>query len=198
MTVYQIINLINGKSYVGQTVQPLSDRWYQHQKDTSHCRALNSAIKKYGKENFRILSLASCDSIEELNKQEQIFIRSLNSMAPNGYNLTTGGDSYERSEETKEKISKAKIGNKNPMFGKKLENSPQFGKKRTQETKLKQSKAKSRFKIKIVCHQNSKVYDSIREASRSLGIGASNICNMLKGKYKQCNGYTFERIRHDV
>ena len=45
------------------------------------------------------------------------------------------------SEETKQKISVAHTGEKNPMFGKTGEKSPHFGKKRTKEAKQKMSVA---------------------------------------------------------
>jgi hypothetical protein len=37
-----------------------------------------------------------------------------------------------------------------------------------------------------------KEFTSIADAARELGVGGSNIVNVCKGKYKQCNGYYFE------
>lgn len=47
ITVYMIENSVNDKKYVGQTCQNLIRRFRIHCSSTS-CRALNSAINKYG------------------------------------------------------------------------------------------------------------------------------------------------------
>lgn len=70
MTVYLITNLINGKKYVGQTIQSIKRRWDFHVCGASRCIALNSAIKKYGKENFKIESIYEAHSLEELTTKE--------------------------------------------------------------------------------------------------------------------------------
>ena len=57
--VYLIWNTVNGKRYVGQTVQPLKTRFNQH----SHTETvIGKAIRKYGKENFRYGVIKSCAS----------------------------------------------------------------------------------------------------------------------------------------
>lgn len=148
MIIYLVTNIINNKQYVGQTIQTIEKRWRCHQ---TKGHALFCAIKKYGVHNFTIEQLDIANNIEELNIKEQEWIRKLNSVAPNGYNLRLGGDSGGRhSNETKEKISKAGMGRvvsektkllkreqmsgeKNPMFGK----TPNLGKHHSEETKLK-------------------------------------------------------------
>jgi hypothetical protein len=45
---------------------------------------------------------------ELLNDREEHWIKELNTLAPHGYNLTTGGDACELSEETKTKMSAKK------------------------------------------------------------------------------------------
>ena len=51
--VYKITNLINGKFYIGQSID-INYRFYEHQigAGTAHKSAIDAAIKKYGKENF--------------------------------------------------------------------------------------------------------------------------------------------------
>jgi len=90
--VYRILNKINGKAYVGQTVQSLPDRLRHHFSDSSGCRALKSAIRKYGFENFEVQELAKAETLEQLNALEIEFIEKLGTIAPGGYNLKTGGD----------------------------------------------------------------------------------------------------------
>ena len=48
--VYLIWNMVNGKKYVGQTIQPLEKRFNAHKYADS---LLGRAIRKYGAENFR-------------------------------------------------------------------------------------------------------------------------------------------------
>ena len=75
MFVYKLTNLINGKSYVGQTIQTVEKRFKQHQ----HCKTslIGKAIRKYGAENFSIEVLAECTTQKELDELEIFFHRSL-------------------------------------------------------------------------------------------------------------------------
>ena len=133
MTIYKITNKINGKVYIGQTIRSLGERWTEHCKKTSDCSAIANAIQKYGKENFTIEVLHTANSIEELNKKESEFIANLNSMKPDGYNLTSGGLNFVRTEETKRKNSELQKGELNHNFGKKA--SPETRKKMSESRK---------------------------------------------------------------
>jgi len=96
--VYKITNKINEKSYVGQTTQSLKKRFGDHFRDTSHCAYLKGSIKKYGKENFTMecLEIVEAESNQELrtrlNDLEVKYIKENNTLCPNGYNLTSGGN----------------------------------------------------------------------------------------------------------
>lgn len=79
--------------------------------------ALAHAIRKYGPESFYIWTLAQCSSVEEMKTTEIRMITELNTRAPNGYNLTAGGDGtsgahWNLTEETRRKISEANRGRK--------------------------------------------------------------------------------------
>ena len=50
--IYSIINLKNGKIYIGQTTQGYRKRFKQHQQKTSGCPLLKKAMFKYGKDAF--------------------------------------------------------------------------------------------------------------------------------------------------
>lgn len=55
MYIYTIKNLVNGKIYVGQTIQSNAKmRWYSHQADARAGKKsyLYDSIRKYGVENF--------------------------------------------------------------------------------------------------------------------------------------------------
>lgn len=91
--IYLITNRINGKMYVGQTTTPLSYRFTNHKSDARNNRGyyLASAIRRYGEENFTISVILECNECDlNINEIEQIKL--LNTKAPNGYNLTDGGD----------------------------------------------------------------------------------------------------------
>lgn len=120
MTVYKITNLINGKMYIGQTKGPLRVRWLQHCKARSHATAVRNAIQKYGQDNFTIAPIFETVCPVILSYKEIEFIKNLNSLAPNGYNLTEGGEGSKHSDSTKKKLSEARKGALNPMFGKQL------------------------------------------------------------------------------
>lgn len=120
--IYKITNLINSKIYVGQTKQKLSKRWKAHRKDArdlalnknSHKRKsvyLARALNKHEVKNFKIEIIEEC-SMELLNEREVFWIKELNSLAPNGYNLTTGGDSPVFSQESLKKMSIERKGKK--------------------------------------------------------------------------------------
>lgn len=91
--IYKITNNINGKLYIGQTTYPLSYRYTNHLSDARNGRgyAMASAIRKYGQNNFKIELIEECDE-DQLNDLEVKYIKQYNSVAPNGYNLTHGGD----------------------------------------------------------------------------------------------------------
>lgn len=116
--VYYIVNTINGKMYVGQTIYSLKKRFYEHE----HCKKypIGKAIRKYGKENFRCGIIKSCMSKAEMDKWEKFFIIALNTKS-NGYNQTDGGEGvvgFKASPETCAKMSANRTGDKNGFFGK--------------------------------------------------------------------------------
>lgn len=83
--IYQIINQINNKSYVGQS-RNIEKRWSDH-KVSNLDYPLYRAFKKYGIENFSFLILEACE-IDELNEKEIYWIKKINPE----YNQTEGGN----------------------------------------------------------------------------------------------------------
>jgi group I intron endonuclease len=110
--IYCATNTVNGKKYVGQTVKSAARRWQFHlksAKDGSAC-ALHCAIRKYGAEVFELETIGLADTLDELNKKETYYIGRLKTLAPDGYNLTTGGEGRAFSTETLAKMSKVQMG----------------------------------------------------------------------------------------
>ncbi len=111
--IYKITCLVNGKGYVGKTRQKLNDRIRQHKNDGKHGRpGIDAAIEKYKWENFTVEILEECP-VELLSDREIFFIATLKTKAPNGYNLTDGGESclgFKHTDESRAKMSAAKKG----------------------------------------------------------------------------------------
>lgn len=91
--IYKITNKINSKSYIGQTIQNVKERFYQHCATKCSQTILNmvihKAINKYGKSNFTIEVIEEVESTN-LNDRERYWIRYYDSYN-NGYNSTKGG-----------------------------------------------------------------------------------------------------------
>lgn len=117
MIIYKIINKVNEKVYIGQTIRDIKVRWKNHCYQNSGS-ILKKAIDKYGKHNFKVKIIAKCNSIEEMNHRETYYIKLFNTLSPNGYNLNTGGNNRIPSKETRNKMSISRSGEKHPMFGK--------------------------------------------------------------------------------
>jgi group I intron endonuclease len=112
LIIYCIVNLINGKVYIGQTRQGLARRRGEHVHrfnlgERDH--KLYQAMRKYGIENFKFEVLCHCLKPEYLDEMERHFIAQYDSFN-NGYNMTCGGDSA--SVETRQKLSRALKGRK--------------------------------------------------------------------------------------
>lgn len=90
--IYCIENLIDGKKYVGQSID-IYVRWVAHKwKLNNSCHNnlhLLRAWEKYGEDNFVFVILEQCERYE-LNQKEIYWIQKLNTHKY-GYNLTDGG-----------------------------------------------------------------------------------------------------------
>jgi group I intron endonuclease len=118
--IYKITNLTTGKLYVGQAVSHILNhkryRPYGHEgrfrchiseafstkKNQSHY--LNNAIRKYGVADF-VVELIECCEISNADEREIHYIKELNSLFPNGYNLKNGGSVFTHSDESKKRVS---------------------------------------------------------------------------------------------
>jgi group I intron endonuclease len=213
--IYKITNP-KGKIYIGQSVN-IEKRWYVYK------NKINLNSKSIGIKLFRSLNKYTSDehifeiieeiSIEQLNEREIFWINHYNSINK-GLNIKEGGSRGKHnlktieiirskaigrklSKETKEKISKSKIGNKYNL-----------GRKHSDKIKQ-QEKYKNRKKGKITYERNKKIseknskpilqYDkynnfikewfSQSEASKILNIKQSSISACLNNKLKTAGKY---------
>jgi group I intron endonuclease len=142
--IYKITNKINQKSYIGFTSKTLKQRLNKHRKDAQYMNRdtiLCQAIRKYGIESFEIELLHESESLEDtLQIMENKFIieHETHCSTGKGYNMTMGGEGtighkhnettrklmsrshtgMKHLESTKNKLSKLRLGDKNPNFGK--------------------------------------------------------------------------------
>ena len=212
-TVYQHKNKINGKIYIGITSQKPEQRWGSQGCNYKSSPHFYSAIQKYGWDNFKHNILFTDLTKEQACLKEQELIKEYNSMNREfGYNSTSGGDIFTMNEETKQKISQAMIGNQNglghPCSEEKKEkiSNAQKGRKFTEEHKQKLSEAaKNRHvpcseekkqilkekshKKSVYCEELDKIFESVQECSRQLGIPATNISKLCNGRGKTLKGY---------
>lgn len=160
-SIYLVTNKINGKVYVGKTLWSISDRWLKHVKDSESKRAqcyFWRAIKKHGSGNFKVECVNTTDSEKHANWLESLYIGLTRShISKFGYNSTMGGDGVilnaeQRAAhlrkmgtpEVRARASAAKIGKKNPCFGRRGMLNPRFGMRHSEATKTRISTVKRR------------------------------------------------------
>jgi hypothetical protein len=85
-TIYKTVNLINGKYYIGaHSTHNINDDYL------GSGRAIQAAIKKYGKHNFKKSIIYICSSEEEMFLKEKEIINEQIINDINSYNMTFGG-----------------------------------------------------------------------------------------------------------
>lgn len=118
--IYSITNKVNNKKYIGCT-NDYNLRIKRHKSELRgnyhYNEHLQRAWNKYGGKlfSFQILKKINECTYEELYKEEIKYIAKYGTFNGEGYNQTKGGEGLKgikRSEETRRKMSKAKIGKK--------------------------------------------------------------------------------------
>lgn len=226
--VYCYVNLINGKRYVGQTMQKLKTRHANHMYETKNSERkygyyshFHCAIRKYGLENFKLEIIHFAETLSELNYFEIFYIKYFNTTNRNlGYNTASGGSNgwscagktEEELMEIRKKQSVALSGVNNPCYGRKGENHPAFGYKHTEEFREKQSESMIGEKNPMfgVCgslHHSSKkikqydlngklikIWSSIAEIERELGLAVGSISYACSGRLNTVNGFVWRYL----
>ena len=85
--IYETTNLINNNKYVGQHKSKVFDNSYY---GSGIC--ITNAVKKYGKDNFKVVILEKCSNKEDLNEKEKYYIKQLKESGQKYYNISNGGD----------------------------------------------------------------------------------------------------------
>ena len=112
--IYKVLNKVNGKIYIGQTIKDLKVRKALHIYGVNNNSQVHfhRALRKYGEDAFSWEIIDSANDIESLNQKEIYWIKYYDSFN-NGYNMTIGGGGicgFSMSEETKKKIGEGNTG----------------------------------------------------------------------------------------
>ena len=140
--IYGIRHKTSRRWYVGQAYD-IRKRFKDHKAfaSTKTRKHLYLAFRKYGFSAFVWRILERCEK-PDLNKREKFWIQKLNSVEPNGYNLTTGGDrNWEPSESFRKKLSLASQGRKQSQETIRKRVEKNIGQRRSIATRRKMRKA---------------------------------------------------------
>jgi len=181
-SVYLITNNVNNMCYVGCSSDP--ERRFREHKGYKD-RILGSAMDEFGIDNFSMDILGVFSEVEEGKCFERECIDKYNSLYPFGYNfLRAGGQSGPLSEDTKDKLRRKQTGRKTHTEEHKIElkkimsgeGNNFYGKKHTEETKLK-------MRTPVRNKTTGVVYSSSKEAARAYGgTNGGNITSVCSGK----------------
>lgn len=217
MCIYVITNTQNGKQYVGQTINKAYRRWSAHKSAKSGAgrSAIKKAVLKYGKNSFSFEVVDAAKTKEELNAKERLWVEKLNTIAPNGYNLETGGaKGYTLSKETRKLMSKKAIErvrragitpvaerppkmtiaeraelSRQRMIG----NTYRRGSKQSKESidKMKSKQFGNKYHNTPVKRSDGVVFESVNAAAQELGVVRTSISRVLSGLRTSIKGYGF-------
>jgi len=90
--IYCATDSTNGKKYVGLTVRDITGVKNRH---SVACTYFGNSYRAHGPENFTWEKIDEAFSYEELGQKEIFWIKELDTLHPNGYNISSGGFKYE-------------------------------------------------------------------------------------------------------
>ena len=149
--VYKITNTVNGKSYIGISTKDPTQRngRISHHYSGGGNRLIAMDLEKYGRDAFTHEIIAANIFPELLFDLEIAYIKKFDTVSPNGYNLTHGGEGWVMCDEVRRKMSESKKGRKHTAeTRRKMSESHRgknLGRKHTTETRRKMSEAKRTY-----------------------------------------------------
>lgn len=179
--IYKITNNIDGKIYIGCTVNSLEKRFYEHLYrcyKSDFKSKLYNAIKKYGEENFIIELIEECD-VNVIYNTEKKYILEYDTYK-NGLNSTLGGEGclgYKHSSDIRKKISKAlqKNSNKEKTYKELYGN-------RDNEEKQKRKESVKKHWDNLTNDERDKRTNNIKKGKRSKSKYSVGFIKELKNK----------------
>ena len=143
--IYRVTYRARGWAYIGITSGSAEARWAAHVR-AAHNRSktlFHRTLRKHGCDAFRWEVLEFAASMEDAKQRERQLIARYNTMAPNGFNLTSGGEGvlgFKLAPEVCARMSAALKGKKRTPEQCARIAAAQVGKKLSQEHKDKLSK----------------------------------------------------------
>ena len=143
--IYMYKNKVNGRCYVGQTIQTIKRRRIQHISAANRGmeQPFYKAIRKYGIDNFDFEVLLSNVPVALLDDLEINTIHMYDAYTK-GYNAASGGKvnrGFTLSDVTKEKLKQANLGKKASEMTKQKMSDSQRGRKHSEDTKKRISRS---------------------------------------------------------
>lgn len=217
--IYLITNIITKKQYIGQTIN-YEKRIKEHiygRKNRKNC-IIDKAIQKYGKDNFKFELIKKANTQKEIDYLEKKYIKELNTLTPNGYNILKGG----RHQQGAWNMKPILVYNLNGNFIREYASSNELervsnGKYTTRTIRNSCNSKTHKYKDILVKFKEDnsiilpykrpiskrrkkviqfdingkyiKTYQSIQEASQITQTNRTSIIGVLKGNYKTANNF---------
>lgn len=192
--IYKITNP-KGKIYIGQTIN-YDRRVYQYK--MLNCKEqpkLYNSLKKYGFDNhvFELIHQCQETNLTILERYYQELYKTVENDNLNCFLVTTKDKTGRHTQETKLKMSESAKGKKKTAehIAKLPQNQKGYkGKKRSEETKLKQSLNSGKARKVYQYTKDSefiKEWRNVTEAEKAYNI--NNVSGVALGKLKTCGGF---------
>jgi len=203
--LYQAVNSVNGKRYIGITRRGLEVRRRRHIQTSNSGRGaiIGAALRKHGSDNFNFKTLVVCPDFQYAKEME---IAAIRAFKPE-YNITAGGDGavgFRHSEDHKKRVGEWQRGNQRWL-----------GKSHATETKEKMRLARLKFwaskshsrkqKVyvkKLVNNRNrailledtDQIFPTVNAAASWSGLDRKTIRYICQGIYKSRKGFRFRYL----
>lgn len=186
-----MLNTKTGMSYIGQTAN-LKRRKNQHsQVINDGGRKIYEAKKEFGFDVFEFTILKICKK-SELDKFEAYYIKKYDSIE-NGYNLLPGGIRSKRTEETRRRMAKARIGKKWSQAVKDKISASQSGKPCPKHVRKLFSRKIRAYNIHT---RREFIAPGIKPIADRLGVVHKSVYDVLKGVRPVIEGHAFEYLEN--
>lgn len=205
--VYQALNLINGKRYIGATDRGMIHRARRHKWDAAHAAKrsiFHNAIRKHGFDAFSFSVLRECSDYFDALHWERILISELKPE----YNLTGGGGGVKGlkfSAASKEKMAAAKRGKPNHWSNGRM---PQelrdklsakqrarkgfpISDKQRKALIVAMKKGNAARRRRVICTSDGCCYESVTAAANAYNLTTGQVSYHCSGNHESRRGLIF-------
>lgn len=195
--IYEIVNRVNGKRYVGQSLN-IEKRWSYHRQDLTrgnhHSAYLQRSWDKYGEASFLFIIINECEP-EEMNDLEQHEINKKSE-----YNNSKTAGSPRGVKHTKETRENSSVRMKDEW-----RTNPVYLSLREPDRLKARGKAISKAKLAVKNYnEDDSIYEfyhedhgTIRTTQKSLwktyGLNRGSVNNLIHGRKRTVHGWTIKK-----